>query len=409
MSRIFHTADWHLGARLIEHERFDEHAQFLAWLLEQIRQRQPNLLIIAGDIFDSANPSQQSLSQYYGFLAGVSRTTTEVLVLGGNHDSAMALNAPRDLLRSLRIRVVGSAPLDHGEAMLDLGDIVVCAVPFLRERDVRRASAGQSFDEVASQISDGISKHYRSILEKARELAQGRPTVATGHLTAMGIQNSASERAIHIGNLGAVPVDCFSGFAYTALGHIHRPQLVGGFDHIRYSGSPLALGFDETDTAKQLLLVTIGARNNVEVEPIPIPRFRRMLRLSCPLDHLDETLRGIVLDRNELTPWTELTVEDGANHPDLDLKVKNALGDSPIRILKLVVPRALNGDDVVGAAFQGRMLNEIKPEEVFVERLRREAIEPESEEAKLLIGTFAELLSSMQEEATDALPEEPKA
>jgi exonuclease SbcD len=377
-------------------------------LLDQIVQRKPNLLIIAGDVFDSANPSQQSLSQYYDFLSGVSKTRTEVLVLGGNHDSAMALNAPRDLLRSLRIRVVGSAPLDHGEALLDLGDAVVCAVPFLRERDVRRASAGQSFEEVASQIRDGISKHYRAILEKACELAQGRPVIATGHLTAVGVLNSASERAIHIGNLGAVPIDCFSGFAYTALGHIHRSQCVGGLDHIRYSGSPLALGFDETDTAKQLLLVTTGANDQIDVAPIPIPCFRRMLRLRCPLDRLDQTLRDIVLLDNELAPWIELTVEDGTNHPDLDLKVKNALGDSPVRILKLIVPRDLDGSENAAATFQGRMLTEIKPEEVFVERLRREAIDPESDEAKLLIGTFAELLSAMQDEATAALPEEAK-
>jgi len=246
-------------------------------------------------------------------------------------------------------------------------------------------------------------------LEKARELANGRPVVATGHLTAVGLQNSASERAIHIGNLGAVPVDCFSGFAYTALGHIHRPQSVGGLDHIRYSGSPVALGFDEIDTTKQLLLVTTGEGDQVDVATIPVPCFRRMIRLTCSLDRLDQELVEIVILDNELAPWVELTVEDGAKHPDLDLKVKNAVGNSPIRILKLIVPKVLDASDEAGALFQGRMLAEIKPEEVFVERLRREAIEAESEEAKLLIGTFAELLSGMQDEATAAIPGENKA
>jgi len=256
MSVILHTADWHLGARLIEHDRAEEHARFLAWLLEQITELQPNLLILAGDVFDSGNPPQQALTQYYEFLAGVSRTKTEVQVVGGNHDSAQTLNAPREVLRALKIRVVGSAPEDHREALLDLGDVVVCAVPYLRERDVRRASAGQTSDEVAAQMREGIAQHYRQIFDHACELAQGRPVVATGHLTAVGVHSSESERSIQIGNLGAVTAECFSGFAYIALGHLHRPQSVGGNDHIRYSGSPIALGFDETDVPKQVLLVT---------------------------------------------------------------------------------------------------------------------------------------------------------
>ena len=400
MSLILHTADWHLGARLIEHDRSDEHDCFLAWLLERIVELQPNLLIIAGDVFDSANPPQQALTQYYKFLAGVSRTKTEVLVVGGNHDSALTLNAPSELLRALKIRVVGSAPEDHSEALLDLGDVVVCAVPYLRERDVRRASAGQTSDEVAAQMREGIAQHYRQIFDQACELAKGRPVVATGHLTAVGVHGSESERSIQIGNLGAVTADCFFGFAYIALGHLHRPQSVGGNDHIRYSGSPIALGFDETDTPKQVLLVTTTKSDKIEIRPIPVPCSRRMLRVNCLLDDLSARLAAIVPAEGELPPWLEITVDDGANHPDLDLRVRSALGTSPAAVLKILAPRPADAHESAEEAFSGRTLAEIKPEEVFAERLRREGIDVVTDEAKALTATFAELLTRMQDEAT---------
>jgi exonuclease SbcD len=400
MSLILHTADWHLGARLIEHDRSEEHARFLVWLLEQITELKPNLLIIAGDVFDSANPPQQALTQYYEFLAGVSRTQTEVLVVGGNHDSALTLNAPRDLLRALKIRVVGSAPEDHRESLLDLGDVVVCAVPYLRERDVRRASAGQTSDEVAAQMREGIRDHYRQIFDHACSLAQGRPVVTTGHLTAVGVHSSESERSIQIGNLGAVTADCFSGFAYIALGHLHRPQSVGGNDHIRYSGSPIALGFDETDVSKQVLLITTTKSDKIDIRSIPVPCSRRMLRVNCSLDDLPARLAEIIPPEGELAPWLEITVDDGVNHPDLDLRVRSALGTCPAAILKILAPRPTDAHEGSEAALSGRTLAEIKPDEVFAERLRREGIDLATDEAKALTATFSELLTRMHDEVT---------
>jgi exonuclease SbcD len=399
MALILHTADWHLGARLIDQDRSAEHARFLDWLLEQIAELRPDLLVVAGDIFDSANPPQQALAQYYEFLAGVSRTPTQVLVVGGNHDSPMTLNAPRDLLKALKIRVVGSAPDDPHEAILDLGDAVVCAVPYLRERDVRRASAGETSDEVAAQMREGIGRHYRRIFEHASELAAGRPIVATGHLTAVGGRTSQSERSIQIGNLGAVGADCFSGFAYVALGHLHRPQSVGGNERIRYSGSPVAMGFDEADAPKQVLLVSVTTPEEVVVRPIPAPCARRMLRLRCRLEELAGQLAGILPGAGELAPWLELTIEDGAQYPDLDAQVRKSLGACPAIPLKVLAPQPTQTEQGLEAAFRGRTLAEIKPEEVFAERIRREGLDPASEAAQALVSTFAELLTRMQDGA----------
>jgi exonuclease SbcD len=396
MARILHTADWHLGARLVEQERTDEHTHFLAWLLHEMELLRPDLLVIAGDVFDSANPPQTALAQYYSFLAGVvDRTKTEVLVLGGNHDSALTLNAPRELLRSLRIRVVGAAPEDPADGLLQSADTVVCAVPYLRERDVRQAAAGQTFEQVAAEIREGLVRHYRRALERARSVAGDRAIVATGHLTAVGANASASERPMHIGGLGAVPTDCFDGFAYVALGHFHRPQCVGS-DRIRYSGSPLALGFDEADSAKEVTVIDVSAPDQVVIQPVPIPCFRSLLRLKCRMGALAETLSSAVSAGTDLQPWVELTIEDGSQHPDVDREVRAVARNHPITVLKLIVPQAeqANGAD---DAFAGRVLAEIRPEEVFAERLRRGGIEPSSEVGIELMGTFAELLSKMQD------------
>lgn len=315
MTRILHTADWHLGARLVDCDRHAEHAAFLDWLLQRLGGLRPDLLIVAGDIFDTATPPQEALGLYYRFLARLSREVgCRALILGGNHDSPATLQAPSDILAALDIRIVASPPADPREALLEFPDVVVCAVPFLRERDVRQAAPGQTSDEVAAAIREGIRNHYAALRTAGQARAGGRPLLATGHLTALGSSASPSERPIHIGNLGAVAASCFEGFAYTALGHIHKPQAVGGDPCIRYAGSPIPLGFAELDIPKELRLLDI-ADGLVSQESLPVPVFRPLLRLSCAVSEMPAALASLQAPRAEgPLPWIELTVTDGYMH-----------------------------------------------------------------------------------------------
>lgn len=280
VTRIVHTADWHLGARLIDCERHDEHCVFIDWFLSQLAKLRPDLLIVAGDIFDGATPPQEALKLYYSFLSRLSAVAKcQTLILGGNHDSPATLHAPRDVLRALNVRVIASPPEDPADGLLEFDHAVVCAVPYLRERDVRTAAPGQSADEVAAAIRTGVTKHYRAIHTLARSRALERLIVATGHLTAAGSQTSPSERTIHIGNLGAVDAACFDGFAYTALGHIHRPQGIGEGDRVRYAGSPIPLSFAEVDLGKEIRVIDI-AGFQITQRVISIPVFRPLVRLT---------------------------------------------------------------------------------------------------------------------------------
>ena len=401
ITRIVHTADWHLGARLMDCERHDEHRAFLDWLLQQLVELRPDLLIVAGDIFDVAAPAQEALKLYYTFLSRLAGTVKcQTLILGGNHDSPATLHAPRDVLRALDVRVVATPPADLNEAVLEFAHAVICAVPYLRERDVRTAAPGQSADEVATAIRTGITNHYRAVFTLAQAKAAGRLIVGTGHLTAVGSEISPSERTIHIGNLGAVEARCFDGFAYTALGHIHRPQSVGGDERVRYVGSPIPLSFAEVDLLKEIRVIDIQGTTLTQ-RAIPIPVFRPLLRLTTTAATLGADLtphQGV--EGTSMLPWVELTVTDCRAHPDIARQVREAAAPLRLHVLKVLPPALVATDPTAGPATPSLSLSDLRPDEVFAERLRREKIDQTSAEGQALVQTFAELMSGLHE--TDA-------
>jgi len=398
MTRIVHTADWHLGARLIDHDRLPEQKAFLEWLLIQLADLRPDLLIVAGDIFDVASPPQDALRLYYNFLSDLKTTVgCRTLILGGNHDSPANLQAPQEILRALAVSVVATPPIDLVESVLELEGAVVCAVPYLRERDVRTATAGQSADEVAAAIRQGITGHYRRVYAAGQAKAGGRPIIGTGHLTALGSNSSSSERTIHIGNLGAVNANCFEGFAYTALGHIHRPQSVGGDERVRYAGSPIPLSFDEVDLAKQIRVIDLDGGVLTQRE-IAIPLFRPLLRLTTTAATIAADLAPYQSPQDKaLVPWVELTVSDCRSHPDIARQVRESTDTLRLEVLKVLPPQLVAVGTSNGESALSPSLDDLRPEEVFVERLRRETIDPNSPEGQALVHTFAELMSGLHD------------
>ena len=336
--RLLHTADWHLGARLIERERLTEHAAFLDWLIETLRSEKIDALLLSGDVFDAANPPQDAIALYFDFLKRLADLkTVKAVITGGNHDSASHLNAPRELLRRFEVHVFGHA----GDNVVDLGDVIVAAVPFLRERDLRQATAGEAMSDVQSQVRSAIREHYTAQLAACRDIAQQRPVIAMGHLTVLGATTSDSERDIHVGNLGAVGADIFAGFDYTALGHLHRPQRVGGQETVRYSGSPIALSFSEAADAKSVVIIDTqnhspvpillsskdGSRQRNEdkgmheliIQILPIPTTLRLIRVTANRTTLAADLQSVPAGG-----WAEITVKLDAPEPDLDRQVREA-------------------------------------------------------------------------------------
>ncbi|HNW36653.1 MAG TPA: exonuclease subunit SbcD, partial [Candidatus Ozemobacteraceae bacterium] len=271
--RILHTSDLHLGHLLYQRKRDEEHRRFLEWLLEVICRERIDLLLIAGDVFDTGFPSNYALEMYYSFLARCGDAgCRQVVVTGGNHDSPATLQAPGQLLRALRVSVIGAVDRERPEDGLITAEsadgtpgAIICAVPYLRDRDVYTPKPAEPADLRAAGIIEGTAAWYRRLVDMAvlRREQLGfpeLPIIATGHLFAQGGAKTGSERDLYVGDLGAFPADRFPREAtYIALGHLHRPQTARGFDHVRYSGSPLPCSFDEADHAKQVLVCDTSA------------------------------------------------------------------------------------------------------------------------------------------------------
>lgn len=274
---ILHTSDWHLGRRLYGRMRYEEFEAFLSWLQETISAQQVDILIVAGDIFDTMTPSNRAQALYYEFLGKVSKSCCEhVIIVAGNHDSPTFLDAPSKVLKFLNVHVIGTACDDVNDEVLILDDAastphcIIAAVPYLRDRDVRSSQAGESADSKDANVIKGIRAHYDKVASIAKakqaELTESHqrhiPIIATGHLFAAGGKTTDDDgvRDLYVGSLGKISADTFDdGFDYVALGHLHVPQRVGGCEHIRYSGSPIAMGFGEAKQQKQVLLVKFGA------------------------------------------------------------------------------------------------------------------------------------------------------
>lgn len=273
---ILHTSDWHLGRRLYGRMRYEEFEAFLKWLEETISAQKVDVLIVAGDIFDTMTPSNKAQAIYYEFLGRVSRSCCEhIVIVAGNHDSPTFLDAPSNVLKFLNVHVIGTACDNLNDEVLLLNDAnnaaqcIIAAVPYLRDRDVRSSTAGESTDTKDANVIKGIRAHYDEVARIAKEKQSQLmtdhqrhvPIIATGHLFAAGGTTTDDDgvRDLYVGSLGKISADMFDDcFDYVALGHLHVPQRVGGREHIRYSGSPIAMGFGEARQQKQILLIQFG-------------------------------------------------------------------------------------------------------------------------------------------------------
>jgi len=380
--RILHTADWHLGARLVERDRLSEHAAFFDWLLDTLRAEKIDALLVSGDVFDATNPPQDAVALYFDFLKRLADLkTVKAILTGGNHDSASHLNAPRELLKRFDVHVFGHAGENN---VVDLGAAVVAAVPFLRERDLRQATAGETITAVHEQVRTAIRSHYAAQLVACHEIAQGRPVIAMGHLTVLGATTSDSERDIHIGNLGAIGADLFEGFDYTALGHLHRPQKVAGLETIRYSGSPIALSFSEAADHKSVVILDIHSDSPVPTL-LPIPTTRQLIRATVNRGTLAADLQTVPAGS-----WAEITVKLDAPEPDLDHHVREA---SAGRFDVLKVLADLPATAATPWQPTGPALHDLQPRDVFRELLQEKQI-PGDE----LSSVFDELLALREEQ-----------
>ena len=402
--RILHTSDWHLGQHFMGKTRQAEHRAWCDWLVQTVQEQQADALIIAGDIFDTGTPPSYAREQYNDFIVQMHGTGCQLVILAGNHDSVAMLNESKGLLGKLNTQVISSVADNPAEQVLVLkqrnGEIgaLLCAIPFLRPRDIQRSQAGQSAQEKQSDLQQAIAEHYAQLFAQAEakraELGVNVPIVGTGHLTTVGVSLSESVREIYVGSLTAFPTDAFPAFDYLALGHIHRPQKVAGLEHIRYSGSPIALSFDESKQQKELLQVDFDSTGLLAVKVIEIPCFQRLISLSGSLAELEQQFSELAeqLDPDAVA-WLEIQVQIDDYYADLDERVTALCAELPVEVLRV---RRLRGNKMAGLTRDsGEVLAELTPAEVFAKRLHAEKLS--DEDLKILKGLHGQVLESLLE------------
>lgn len=435
--RLLHTSDWHLGQTLHHYDRTHEHQHFLDWLLDTLDAEATDLLLVAGDIFDTANPSAAAQRQLYRFLTEARRRRPHlaIVMIAGNHDSPARLEAPAPFLDWFGAACVGQVHrLPDGT--IDVEKLVVpvrdaggriaawcLAIPFLRPSDVPRVEAARdnADTDIHTGIHTGIDTEtgtgtgtdpyqagvaalYRSALELALSRRQpGQPIVALGHCHMRdGEVSEDSERRIVIGGAEALPAGIFDpAIAYVALGHLHRPQKVGRHEHIRYSGSPLPMSFSEIHYPHQVVSARLEGEALAEWRAIPVPRPVDLMRVPLtprPLEQALDALRALELPPlpDALQPYLQVRVALDGPEPTLRAKVEAALDGKPVRLARIEVSTAAAAGEAPAPMLSLDDLNRLDPAAVFASLYRERH---GAEAPATLAAALAELLHAPDEVA----------
>lgn len=442
--RILHTADWHLGHTLREHSREAEHAHFLRWLVQTVVAREVDALLIAGDVFDSSNPPPAAWRAWFQFLGELKRArpAVQVVVIAGNHDSAVRLAAPNELFAAFDVRVVGSV-VRGADGKLRTDDLLVplrdasgrevawcAAIPFLRSGEVLslvppppvaaepvRAVAGDYVlprpaeiladgpppVEGPDPLIEGMRALHAELFAAARLRRQpGQALVAMAHgYLVGGALSELSERKVLGGNQHALPLDLFpADCAYVALGHLHRPQPLAGLDHVRYSGSPIPLSMPEREHPHHVVFADLDGERLLKVWSLRVPRLVPLLRLPERGELEPEAALVAVAGLpvrdpampEALRPLLEVAVRLPQPAPSIGERIARACADRNVRLVRVEV--VMTGH---GAAGERRAppveLASLRPEDVFLRRFRRDH---EGAVPGPLLAAFRELLDDVE-------------
>lgn len=387
-----------------------EHGQFLAWLIATAVEQDVNAIIVAGDIFDTGSPPSYARELYNQFIVKLQPTGIHLIILGGNHDSVATLGESKELLACLNTHVIPGALADQTAQVITLtnaanqAEAIICAIPYLRPRDILDSLSGQSGSEKQQSLQQAIHGHYQGIFALAEQQqaiilqASGHliPIIATGHLTTVGAKSSESVRDIYIGTLDAFPASAFPPADYIALGHIHRPQIVAGKQHIRYCGSPIPLSFDELDNKKTVLLVEFNKGKFIAATPKDVPRFQAMHMIKGDLNSVETEILSLAQQYEPAQPawlYIEVTTQDYLN--DLQQRIQTMVEGLPLEVLLLRRERTQGRQSMSSTTKE--TLQELTPMDVFERRLALEAWEGDDLKAQKarILHSFAQVLHDL--------------
>lgn len=385
--RILHTADWHIGQRLHERQRIDEHKEFLNWLLNTIQEQKVDLLLVSGDIFDTALPSAEATNLYYRFLFRLfNETDAYTVIIAGNHDSPRHLDAPKEFLKMGRIHVVGITH-DPTECVVEIPadnpQIAIAAVPYLSENELPHVSYESEIDK-QERYRERLKSFYQDCVSN---MSKNIPKILMGHLFVQGGCVGDSERNIQIGGATAIEANDFPDNAdYVALGHLHRPQSIKGKEYpIQYAGSPIPLRFNEASYEKKVFLLEFSEDNNlIRNDKINIPVFKELITLEGDENHiLSQAMLG-----NWDGKYIQVKLKLDAVRTGVADEIRKAFGDRGGDVITVELQMSNEGERPTVDVEDMK-----KPEEIFDQFYQTQFGQPPDNTLK---QTFTELMEMVE-------------
>jgi len=379
---ILHTSDWHLGRRLEGESLAEPHQVFLDWLTKEfIPTQKPDLVVIAGDIFDRPVPPTDAIELYERSLAAIVRTGTQILISAGNHDNRVRLGMHSLFLDSMGVHLRTKLSHVSQAVQIENDEMVLLAygIPYL-EPDVDAGMDEHQWDVTASQ--DGVMEHALSLIKadiakKKESIKKPIRTLIASHAWVAGGTGSESERNIKVGTLGQTKSHLFNGIDYVAMGHLHGPQKVSSPNSlIYYSGSPIPFSFSERDHKKRVLLVEIDENGASEDKVVshPVKQVRKMQQYR-------DTVEALLSDKYPPNDdWVKVIVTDN----QVPINFFDILKKQKFKFLVQLVPeKSIEG--ISGRSGQEVLLQNLSHEDVtkrFVLRVTKsDALSAEMEKA----------------------------
>jgi len=411
--KILHTSDWHLGRSLYGRKRYEEFSAFLEWLADTIEKEGVDMLLVAGDVFDTTAPSNRAQELYYRFLCRVSTSCCRhVVIIAGNHDSPSFLEAPKEILRMLNVHVVGAISAHLGDEVIEICDeqglplAIVCAVPYLRDKDIRTVEPGETIEDKNRKLIEGLKRHYAEVcavaerkqMEYANYGHPDIPVIAMGHLFTAGGKTTEGDgiRELYVGSLAHVGKEVFpTSINYLALGHLHIPQCVGHTNHIRYSGSPIPMGYGEANQHKKVIAVEFD-RTTPIIKEIEAPCFQQLERITGSLADINEKIEALKVAGSNA--WLEIEYTGDGVTGNLRELLDETLAGSTLEIRRIKNRRVM--DRVLTAAQHEETLDDLNEGDVFARCL--DAYNVPEEEREELTASYNEIVHALHEEDVNA-------
>jgi exonuclease SbcD len=417
--RILHTSDWHLGKKLFKKERMPEQVLFLQWLLLTIEERKPQVLVIAGDVFDTPIPTTESLSVFFQFLKDLEKLSEfnngslkKVLVLAGNHDSAKLLESPRPFLDKSFCKIVGQleGPLSKEpkdiESWQEKFSVTIneedrvtqlCLLPFFRTREIlnnpwiRETQEKEDHDEVL--ILTGLKFWIKNLIKK-----ETTHKILIGHHLYGSFMASGSEQGVGLSGIDSIPLSLFTDWHLLLLGHIHKNQILRKSPPAIYCGSPLPLRFSESNDKKVYFYEYSNTSDEFIPEAVDIPCYRPLLRVltdeSNFKEDILEELKKYPQSEKGLGCYLELTIKQNLPNKDILDNVRLFLKDLPIDLINFYAQIKNDIKEISKVNLQA--INQKSTQELFSLFLEEHELTPPQK--MTLKNSFSSLLQEQSEE-----------